>query len=139
MKKGGVLLVKKLMIALGLSLALSAPAWAANNIWQYNQHIAIDMDSAKITTEKGMTILTFKTIEKADGVTDNCTYVYNVDDQTIQLKEMISKTAKRSYKSNFYPESIKTGNNVIKGRAHMANNVLKKVQEADAMKGSHKR
>jgi hypothetical protein len=123
------------MIALGLTLALSAPAWAAsNNIWQYNQHISIDMKSAKISHDKGMTVLTFKTVETADEMTDYCTYVYNVDDQTIQLKEMVTKTKKRSFKSNFYPESIKTGNNVIKGRAHMANNVLKKVEEMEAMK-----
>ena len=58
---------------------------------------------------------------------DYCTYVYNVDEQTIQLKEMITKTKKSKYKSNFYPESVKNGNNVIKARARMADAVLQKV------------
>ena len=79
--------------------------------------------------EKGEKVLTFKTVEKFEDSTDECTYVYNVDAQTIQLKEMVSKSKKFKYTSNFYPESIKNGNAVIKGRAVMANAVLQKVEE----------
>ncbi|ERT61703.1 MULTISPECIES: hypothetical protein [Megasphaera] len=120
---------KKILVALGVTLAVSASAFAAkDHMWQYNQFTAIDMDSAKVSYDKGMTILTFETVESAGDSTDYCTYVYNVDDQTIQLKELISKTKKSKYKSTFYPESIANGNNVIKARARMANDVLAKVQ-----------
>ena len=74
-----------------------------------------------------MQTLTFETIEKAGETTDYCTYVYNVDEQTIQLKEMVTRTKKSKYKSSFYPESVKNGNNVIKARARMADDVLQKV------------
>lgn len=87
------------------------------------------MNSAKITFDMGRTILTFKTVETSGDTTDYCTYVYNVDDQTIQLKEMVTKTKKSKYKSSFYPESIKDGNVVIKSRARMANEVLEKVEQ----------
>ena len=73
--------------------------------------------------------MTFETIEVAGDTTDYCTYVYNVDDQTIQLKEMVTKTKKSKYKSSFYPEDIKDGNSVIKARARMANDVLEKVRQ----------
>ncbi len=122
--------MKKLIIALGLAATLAAPAWAANNdIWQYNKFMTIDMSTAKVKLEKGEKVLTFKTVEKFEDSTDECTYVYNVDAQTIQLKEMVSKSKKFKYTSNFYPESIKNGNAVIKGRAVMANAVLQKVEE----------
>ena len=87
------------------------------------------MSSAKISYPAGMQTLTFHTVEKAGDSTDYCTYVYNVDEQTIQLKEMVTKTKKSKYKSSFYPESIKNGNNVIKARARMADEVLQKVLE----------
>lgn len=123
--------VKKILAALGLMAALSTTAFAADeDMWQYNQFTAIDMSSAKISYDMGRQILTFKTVESAGDTTDYCTYVYNVDDQTIQLKEMVTKTKKNKYKSSFYPESIKDGNNVIKARARMANDVLQKVQAA---------
>lgn len=121
---------KKILVTLSLFAVLSTTAFAAkDDMWQYNQFTAIDMSSAKISYDMGRQILTFKTVETAGDTTDYCTYVYNVDDQTIQLKEMVTKTKKNKYKSSFYPESIKDGNNVIKARARMADDVLKKVQE----------
>ena len=98
-------------------------------MWQYNKYTTIDMDSAEISYDMGREVLTFETIEVAGDTTDYCTYVYNVDDQTIQLKEMVTKTKKSKYKSSFYPEDIKDGNSVIKARARMANDVLEKVRQ----------
>lgn len=122
--------VKQVLAALGMTLAISAmTVFAADDMWQYNKYTAIDMNSAKITFDMGRTILTFKTVETSGDTTDYCTYVYNVDDQTIQLKEMVTKTKKSKYKSSFYPESIKDGNVVIKSRARMANEVLEKVEQ----------
>lgn len=121
--------MKKIAVALGLTLAMATTAFAAENVWQYNKFTSIDMNSAKLSFDMGRTILTFKTVEAAGDTTDYCTYVYNVDEQTIQLKQMITKTKKHKYKSSFYPESIKTGNAVVKARAKMANDVLTKVQE----------
>ena len=127
--------MKKLIIALGIAATLGAPAWAANNnIWQYNKYMTIDLSQAKISLDKGQKVLTFNTVEKYADTTDECTYVYNVDEQTIQLKEMTSKSKKFKYTSNFYPESIKTGNAVIQGRAIMANAVLERVQERQMKK-----
>lgn len=121
---------KKILTILGMTLAISATTvFAADNMWQYNKYTAIDMNSAKVTFDMGRTILTFKTVESAGDTTDYCTYVYNVDDQTIQLKEMVTKTKKSKYKSSFYPESIKDGNAVIKARARMANEVLAKAEQ----------
>ena len=121
--------MKKILAALVLSLAVSVTAFAKEEVWQYNQFTTIDMSSAKISYPAGMQTLTFHTVEKAGDSTDYCTYVYNVDEQTIQLKEMVTKTKKSKYKSCFYPESIKNGNNVIKARARMADEVLQKVLE----------
>ncbi|MCH4179213.1 MAG: hypothetical protein LKF47_05010 [Megasphaera sp.] len=122
--------MKQVLAALGMTLAISAmTVFAADDMWQYNKYTAIDMNSAKITFDMGRTILTFKTVETSGDTTDYCTYVYNVDDQTIQLKEMVTKTKKSKYKSSFYPESIKDGNVVIKSRARMANEVLEKVEQ----------
>ncbi|AXB82413.1 hypothetical protein AT798_07930 [Megasphaera sp. DJF_B143] len=121
--------MKKILAALVLSLAVSVTAFAKEEVWQYNQFTTIDMSSAKISYPAGMQTLTFHTVEKAGDSTDYCTYVYNVDEQTIQLKEMVTKTKKSKYKSSFYPESIKNGNNVIKARARMADEVLQKVLE----------
>lgn len=118
---------KKILAALVLSLAVSVTAFAKEEVWQYNQFTTIDMSTAKISYPAGMQTLTFHTVEKAGDSTDYCTYVYNVDEQTIQLKEMVTKTKKSKYKSSFYPESIKNGNNVIKARARMADEVLQKV------------
>ena len=122
-----LLKTKKILAALLLSLAVSVTAFAKDDLWQYNQFTTIDMNSAKISYPAGMQTLTFETIEKAGETTDYCTYVYNVDEQTIQLKEMITRTKKSKYKSSFYPESVKNGNNVIKARARMADDVLQKV------------
>jgi hypothetical protein len=120
---------KKILLSLGLTLAMAVSVCAAkDNIWQYNQNIAINMSSAKVTTENGMTVLTFETTETFGESTDQCTYVYNVDDQTIQLKELVSKVGKKKFKQNFYPQSIADGNDVIKGRAHMAELVLQRVR-----------
>lgn len=119
--------MKKILAALVLSLAVSVTAFAKEEVWQYNQFTTIDMSTAKISYPAGMQTLTFHTVEKAGDSTDYCTYVYNVDEQTIQLKEMVTKTKKSKYKSSFYPESIKNGNNVIKARARMADDVLQKV------------
>lgn len=121
--------MKKILAALVLSLAVSVTAFAKEEVWQYNQFTTIDMSSAKISYPAGMQTLTFHTVEKAGDSTDYCTYVYNMDEQTIQLKEMVTKTKKSKYKSSFYPESIKNGNNVIKARARMADEVLQKVLE----------
>lgn len=121
--------MKKILAALVLSLTVSVTAFAKEEVWQYNQFTTIDMSSAKISYPAGMQTLTFHTVEKAGDSTDYCTYVYNVDEQTIQLKEMVTKTKKSKYKSSFYPESIKNGNNVIKARARMADEVLQKVLE----------
>ena len=121
--------MKKILAALVLSLAVSVTAFAKEEVWQYNQFTTIDMSSAKISYPAGMQTLTFHTVEKAGDSTDYCTYVYNVDEQTIQLKEMVTKTKKSKYKSSFYPESIKNGNNVIKARARMADEVLEKLLE----------
>lgn len=121
--------MKKILAALVLSLAVSVTAFAKEEVWQYNQFTTIDMSSAKISYPAGMQTLTFHTVEKAGDSTDYCTYVYNVDEQTIQLKKMVTKTKKSKYKSSFYPESIKNGNNVIKARARMADEVLQKVLE----------
>ena len=121
--------MKKILAALVLSLAVSVTAFAKEEVWQYNQFTTIDMSSAKISYPAGMQTLTFHTVEKAGDSTDYCTYVYNVDEQTIQLKEMVTKTKKSKYKSSFYPESIKNGNNVIKARARRADEVLQKVLE----------
>ena len=121
--------MKKILAALVLSLAVSVTAFAKEEVWQYNQFTTIDMSSAKISYPAGMQTLTFHTVEKSGDSTDYCTYVYNVDEQTIQLKEMVTKTKKSKYKSSFYPESIKNGNNVIKARARMADEVLQKVLE----------
>ena len=116
--------LKKMLLALGFSLVLSASVFAADNMWQYNQYTSIDMNSAKLYYDMGRQILSFDTVEQSGETTDYCTYVYNIDDQTIQLKKMITKTKKHKYKSSFYPESIKDGNAVIKARARMANDVL---------------
>ena len=126
--------LKKMLLALGFSLALSASVFAADNMWQYNQYTSIDMNSAKLYYDMGRQILSFETVEQSGDRTDYCTYVYNIDDQTIQLKKMITKTKKHKYKSSFYPESIKDGNAVIKARARMANDVLAKVKEKDEKK-----
>lgn len=123
--------LKKMLLALGFSLVLSASVFAADNMWQYNQYTSIDMNSAKLYYDMGRQILSFDTVEQSGETTDYCTYVYNIDDQTIQLKKMITKTKKHKYKSSFYPESIKDGNAVIKARARMANDVLAKVKEKD--------
>ena len=122
-----LLKTKKILAALLLSLAVSVTAFAKDDLWQYNQFTTIDMNSAKISYPAGMQTLTFETIEKAGETTDYCTYVYNMDEQTIQLKEMVTRTKKSKYKSSFYPESVKNGNNVIKARARMADDVLQKV------------
>lgn len=121
--------LKKVLLALGFSLALSASVFAADNMWQYNQYTSIDMNSAKLYYDMGRQILSFETVEKSGDSTDYCTYVYNIDDQTIQLKKMITQTKKHKYKSSFYPEAIKDGNAVIKARARMATDVLEKVME----------
>lgn len=121
--------LKKVLLALGFSLALSASVFAADNMWQYNQYTSIDMNSAKLYYDMGRQILSFETVEKSGDSTDYCTYVYNIDDQTIQLKKMITQTKKHKYKSSFYPESIRDGNAVIKARARMATDVLEKVME----------
>lgn len=126
--------LKKMLLALGFSLALSASVFAADNMWQYNQYTSIDMNSAKLYYDMGRQILSFETVEQSGETTDYCTYVYNIDDQTIQLKKMITKTKKHKYKSSFYPESIKDGNAVIKARARMANDVLAKVKEKNEKK-----
>ena len=118
---------KKILAVLALTLAVSVTAFAKEEVWQYNQFTTIDMSTAKLSYPAGMETLTFETGEQAGDTTDYCTYVYNVDEQTIQLKEMITKTKKSKYKSNFYPESVKNGNNVIKARARMADAVLQKV------------
>ncbi|MBC3535679.1 hypothetical protein H8J70_00155 [Megasphaera hominis] len=118
---------KKILAVLALTLAVSVTAFAKEEVWQYNQFTTIDMSTAKLSYPAGMETLTFETVEQAGDTTDYCTYVYNVDEQTIQLKEMITKTKKSKYKSNFYPESVKNGNNVIKARARMADAVLQKV------------
>lgn len=118
---------KKIVAVLAVSLALSVTAFAKEDIWQYNQFTAIDMNSAHLEYPAGNQTLVFKTVEKSGDSTDYCTYVYNVDEQTIQLKEMVTKTKKSKYKSSFYPESIKNGNDVIKARACMADEVLQKV------------
>ena len=122
-----LLKTKKILAALLLSLAVSVTAFAKDDLWQYNQFTTIDMNSAKISYPAGMQTLTFETIEKAGETTDYCTYVYNVDEQTIQLKEMVTRTKKSKYKSSFYPDSVKNGNIVIKARARMADDVLLKV------------
>lgn len=120
---------KKVLVALVLATAVSVTAFAKEDLWQYNQFTTIDMSSAKISYPAGMQTLTFRTIEKAGDMTDYSTIVYNVDEQTIQVKEMITKSKKYKYKSNFYPQSIKNGDNVVKARARMAEDVLKKVLE----------
>ncbi len=123
--------MKKIILAAVMTLFISATAFAAKDtMWQYNKYTVIDMSSAKISYDMGREVLTFKTIETSGDTTDYCTYVYNVDDQTIQLKEMLTKTKKSKYKSSFYPEAIKDGNNVIKARARMANDVLERVRQA---------
>ncbi len=122
--------VKRILLMAAATAVFSATAFAAQDaMWQYNKYTAIDMDSAKITYDMGREVLTFKTVETAGDTTDYCTYVYNVDDQTIQLKEMVTKTKKSKYKSSFYPEDIRNGNNVIQARARMANDVLEKVRQ----------
>lgn len=129
---------KKMLAAVGFSLALSASAFAADNVWQYNQYTTINMDSAKVYYDMGRQMLTFDTVEKSGESTDYCTYVYNIDDQTIQLKKMITKTKKSKYKSSFYPEAIKDGNAVIRARARMANDVLDKVNAQNEAKNAKK-
>ena len=108
---------------------LVGSVFAADNMWQYNQYTSIDMNSAKLYYDMGRQVLSFNTVEKSGDTTDYCTYVYNIDDQTIQLKKMITQTKKHKYKSSFYPEAIKDGNAVIKARARMATDVLEKVME----------
>ena len=125
---------KKILAVLALTLAVSVTAFAKEEVWQYNQFTTIDMSTAKLSYPAGMETLTFETVEQAGDTTDYCTYVYNVDEQTIQLKEMVTRTKKSKYKSSFYPESIKDGNAVIKARARMANDVLVKVKEKDEKK-----
>ena len=98
-------------------------------MWQYNQYTSIDMNSANHYYDMGRHALSFNTVEKSGDTTDYCTYVYNIDDQTIQLKKMITQTKKHKYKSSFYPEAIKDGNAVIKARARKATDVLEKVME----------
>ena len=100
--------LKKVLLALGFSLALSASVFAADNMWQYNQYTSIDMNSAKLYYDMGRQVLSFNTVEKSGDTTDYCTYVYNIDDQTIQLKKMITQTKKHKYKSSFYPKRSKT-------------------------------
>ena len=100
--------MKKILAALVLSLAVSVTAFAKEEVWQYNQFTTIDMSSAKISYPAGMQTLTFHTVEKAGDSTDYCTYVYNVDEQTIQLKEMVTKTKKSKYKSSFFPNPSRT-------------------------------
>ena len=118
---------KKILLSLTMAAAMSVSVCAAKDaIWQYNQNIAINMSSAKVTTENGMRILTFQTKETFGDATDQCTYVYNVDEQTIQLKELVSKVGKN--KQHFHPQSVAKGNDVVKGRAHMADLVLQKLQ-----------
>lgn len=120
---------KKILFSLTMAAAMSVSVCAAKDaIWQYNQNIAINMSSAKVTTENGMRILTFQTKETFGDATDQCTYVYNVDEQTIQLKELVSKIGKKKFKQHFYPQSVAKGNDVVKGRAHMADLVLQKLQ-----------
>jgi len=131
LNEGGVSPMKKLLLTLGLAMLMTAPAWAAN-LWQYNSYTTIDMSTAKVKHDKGMKILTFDTTEKIDTTTSYCTYVYNVDDQTIQLQEMTTVSKKLKYTSNFYPESIKTGNKAIQERAAMAQAVLAKVEAKNA-------
>ena len=121
--------LKKVLLALGFSLALSASVFAADNMWQYNQYTSIDMNSAKLYYDMGRQVLSFNPVEKSGDTTDYCTYVYNIDDQTIQLKKMITQTKKHKYRSSCYPEAIKDGNAVIKARARMATDVLEKVME----------
>ena len=100
--------LKKVLLALGFSLALSASVFAADNMWQYNQYTSIDMNSAKLYYDMGRQILSFETVEKSGDSTDYCTYVYNIDDQTIQLKKMITQTKKHKYKSSSIPNRLKT-------------------------------
>ena len=102
---------KKILLSLTMAAAMSVSVCAAKDaIWQYNQ------------------ILTFQTKETFGDATDQCTYVYNVDEQTIQLKELVSKIGKKKFKQHFYPQSVAKGNDVVKGRAHMADLVLQKLQ-----------
>ena len=121
---------KKIVLALAMTLAISATAFAAkDNMWQYNKYTTIDMDSAKISYDMGREVLTFETTLSQSNPTTTALSQSNVDDQTIQLKEMVTKTKKSKYKSSFYPEDIKDGNSVIKARARMANDVLEKVRQ----------
>lgn len=121
--------MKKLLLALCLASVLSAPAWAAN-LWQYNSYTQVDMDSAKVIMDKGSKVLSFNTIETIGDSKSYCVYVYNIDDQTIQIKEMKTISSKLSYTSNFWPSSIKNGSAVVQERAAMANAVLAQKEAA---------
>ncbi len=117
--------MKKYMLAFCLAGLMAAPV-CAENLWQYNDYTQVDMETASVKMEKGMKVLRFDTIETIGDSVSYCKYVYNVDEQTIQLEEMRTKTKKSEYVSNFWPEKIQNGNKVIQDRADMANAVLAK-------------
>ena len=62
--------LKKMLLALGFSLALSASVFAADNMWQYNQYTSIDMNSAKLYYDMGRQILSFEPVEQSGETTD---------------------------------------------------------------------
>ena len=120
--------MKKILLAMGLAAALAVQVSAAD-LWQYSDTLSIDMSTAKVTVRNGQQILEFEGTEKTSDGTCVYSYVYNLTEKTIQVKEMEKTTSKLHYKSTFPAEPTNSPNPVIRDRAAMAQAVYDRVME----------
>ncbi len=120
--------MKKILLAMGLAAALAVQVSAAD-LWQYSDTLSIDMSTAKVTVQNGQQILEFEGTEKISDGTCVYSYVYNLTEKTIQVKEMEKTTPKLHYTSTFPAEPANSPNPVIRDRAAMAQAVYDRVME----------
>ena len=127
--KGEVWDMKKKILGLVVATSLMASVVMGAQAWQYNEYTKIDLNSARVAQVNGSRVLTFSTVETIGDSYSECDYVYDIDNQTIQLKKMttVDEKKKLRYTSNFNPLAIEGGNKVIQERADMANAVLEKI------------
>lgn len=123
-------LMKKTILALTLAAAaaFSAVSVSAEQLWQYNDKLVINISDADVEVDKnGHQILTFTGVEQIEGGTNTYTYVYDMTARTIQIKEMEQETKKLHYTASFNPAPVDSPNPVIRERADMAQQVYEKV------------
>lgn len=122
--------MKKIILTLTLAAAaaFSAVNVSAEQLWQYNDKLVINISDADVGVDKdGHQILTFTGVEQIEGGTNTYTYVYDMTARTIQIKEMEQETKKLHYTASFNPVPVDSPNPVIRERAEMAQQVYEKV------------